>query len=327
MLGMLQSHGVAKLQIRLKDWTTNSEADLVPSGLTVSDSSRSLLWWRKFPQGDGQVPFLALCKAGSESQWSPLTAPYLGQQRVRPDRLGCVGGGLLVHALFPSVSTFLSPLLPSTFPSLAGVCQPRAITDPSLSLICHVIIRHRQPMGWGQGWLRRWEGSINSSIWMIRKWSFSCVHENGSAYPPDTLEPDRVFKAPRLARVENLFFWVKRKKAKDNQLLGPILSALRILFPHLTSLFPVLQTAGFDLWAATLPELNLCLETEDISLRAQMAIVRGPKDQLLLFWERPLLPTPCLGKEEELNSYPFRRMQWSSEDAEELDNTRLVLNS
>ena len=39
---------------------------------------------------------------------------------------------------------------------------------------------------------------------------------------------------------------------------------------HLTSLSPVLQTAGLDLWAAILPELNLCLETEDISLRAQM---------------------------------------------------------
>ena len=68
-----------------------------------------------------------------------------------------------------------------------------------------------------------------------------------------------------------------------NQLLGPILSALRILFPRLTSLSPALQTTGLDLWAAILPELNLCLETEDISLRAQMAIVRGSKDQLLLF--------------------------------------------
>lgn len=205
------------------------------------------------------------------------------------------------------LSTFFSPsLLLYTFLGPAGVCQPRATTDPSLSLMCHVIIRHRQPMGWGQGWLRRWEGTINSSIWTIRKWSFACVSENGSAYPPDALEPDWVFKAPGSARVENLFFWVKRKKAKDN--LGPILSALRILFPHLTSLSPVLQTAGLDLWAAILPELNLCLETEDISLRAQMAIVRGPKDQLLLFWERPLLSTPCSGEEEELNSYPFRRM-------------------
>ena len=50
--------------------------------------------------------FLALCKAGSESQWSPLTVPSIGQQRVRPDRLHRVGEGLLVHALFPSVSLY-----------------------------------------------------------------------------------------------------------------------------------------------------------------------------------------------------------------------------
>lgn len=178
MLGMLQSHGVAKLQIRLKDWTTNSEADLVPSGLTVR-FSRSLLWLRKVPTGRWPSSLLALCKA-DQNHSGHLSLPHTLASKGWDQTGWAVWEEGFVSTCPTLLFLLSSPLsLPSTFPCKSGWCLPTKShywPIPLFNMSCN--IRHRQPMGWGQGWLRRWEGSINSSIWMIRKWKlFLCPWE------------------------------------------------------------------------------------------------------------------------------------------------------
>lgn len=82
---------------------------------------------------------------------------------------------------------------------------------------------------------------------------------------------------------------MRRETGQGGKLIAPILGTLRILFsptdnPCLISLSVDLQTAGVPLWETTLPELSLYLQLYGIRLRAQMAILKGFQEPMLMLF-------------------------------------------